>query len=123
MTGLPPDIHGTIVEDTTIAARAGWSRVIKKGEMMRIIDLHGKQAVDFLCWNAHDHEDRYAAADTMKINETGIFLTTGTTFYSVGLTPLMTITADTCAPMSPVSSPGPPAVTALCSMMVKGQTS
>lgn len=96
MTALPPDIHGTIVEDTTIAARAGWSRVIKKGEMMRIIDLHGKQAVDFLCWNAHDHEDRYAAADTMKINETGIFLTTGTTFYSVGLTPLMTITADTC---------------------------
>jgi len=96
MTALPPDIHGTIVEDTTIAARAGWSRVIKKGEMMRIIDLHGKQAVDFLCWNAHDHEDRYAAADTMKINETGIFQTTGTTFYSVGLTPLMTITADTC---------------------------
>ncbi len=36
MTALPPDIHGTIVEDTTIAARAGWSRVIKKGEMMRI---------------------------------------------------------------------------------------
>ena len=64
--------------------------------MMRIIDLHGKQAVDFLCWNANDHEDRYAAADTMKINETGIFLTTGTTFYSVGLTPLMTIVADTC---------------------------
>ena len=96
MTALPPDIHGTIVEDTTIAARAGWSRVIKKGEMMRIVDLHGKQAVDFLCWNANDFEDRYAAADTMKINETGIFLTTGTTFYSVGLTPLMTITADTC---------------------------
>ena len=84
MTALPPDIHGTIVEDTTIAARAGWSRVIKKGEMMRIIDLHGKQAVDFLCWNAHDHEDRYAAADTMKINETGIFLTTGTTFIPSG---------------------------------------
>ena len=32
----------------------------------------------------------------MKINVTGIFLTTGTTFYSVGLTPLMTITADSC---------------------------
>ena len=39
MIALPPDIHGTIVEDTTIAARAGWSRVVKKGEMMRIIDL------------------------------------------------------------------------------------
>ena len=32
----------------------------------------------------------------MKINETGIFLTSGTVLYSVGLTPLFTITADTC---------------------------
>ena len=53
-----PDITGDIIEDTTIAARAGWSRVLKKGEMMRIIDLNGKQAVDFLCWNADDHDDR-----------------------------------------------------------------
>ena len=91
-----PAITGDIIEDTTIAARAPWSRVLNKGEMMRIVDLEGKQAVDFLCWNAHDHDDRYAAADTMKINKTGIFLTTGTTFYSVGLTPLLTITADSC---------------------------
>ncbi|MEK9645914.1 MAG: DUF1989 domain-containing protein [Alphaproteobacteria bacterium] len=90
------EIIGTIVEDTVIAARAGWSRVINAGEMMRIVDLEGKQAVDFLCWNAHDHEDRYAAADTMKINKTGIFLTAGTTLYSVGLTPLLTIVADSC---------------------------
>ena len=61
---------------------------------MRIIDLNGKQAVDFLCWNADDHDDRYAAADTMKINETGIFLGKGTTLYSVGLTPLLTIVED-----------------------------
>jgi len=91
-----PAISGNILEDTTIAARAGWSRVLKKGEMMRIIDLEGKQAVDFLCWNANDHEDRYAAADTMKINETGIFLGKGTTLYSVGLTPLLTIVEDSC---------------------------
>ncbi len=91
-----PVITGDIIEDTTIAARAGWSRILKKGEMMRIIDLNGKRAVDFLCWNADDHDDRYAAADTMKINETGIFLGKGTTLYSVGLTPLLTIVEDSC---------------------------
>ncbi len=91
-----PEIIGNILEDIIVAARAPWSRVLKKGEMLRIIDLEGKQAVDFLCWNANNNEDRYAAADTMKINKTGIFLTTGTTFYSVDLTPLLTITADTC---------------------------
>ncbi|RPG00008.1 MAG: DUF1989 domain-containing protein [Rhodospirillaceae bacterium] len=91
-----PVITGDIIEDTTIAARAGWSRVLKKGEMMRIIDLNGKQAVDFLCWNADDYDDRYAAADTMKINETGIFLGKDTTLYSVALTPLLTIVEDSC---------------------------
>ena len=89
-------LSGDIVEDTVIAPRASWSRRIERGQTLRIIDLEGKQAVDFLCYNADDHDDRYAAADTMKINETGIFLTTGTVLYSFGVTPLFTITADTC---------------------------
>ena len=87
---------GDIVEDTVIAARGSWSRRIEQGGTLRIIDLEGCQAVDFLCYNADDYGDRYAAADTMKINETGIFLTSGTVLYSVGVTPLFTITADTC---------------------------
>jgi hypothetical protein len=89
-------IEGAIAEDSVVPARGSWSRVIAKGQHMRIVDLEGKQAVDFLCYNAHDHGDRYAAADTMKINPGGIFLTTGTVLYSVGLTPLFTIVADTC---------------------------
>jgi urea carboxylase-associated protein 1 len=89
-------IEGKVVEDTVVAARGSWSRVLDKGQQMRIVDLEGKQAVDFLCYNARDFGDRYAAADTMKINPGGIFLTTGTTLYSVGLTPLFTIVADTC---------------------------
>ena len=87
---------GRVLEDTIVPARGSWSRRLGKGETMRIVDLEGKQAVDFLCYNAHDPSDRYAAADTMKINPGGIFLTTGTVLYSVGLTPLFTIVADTC---------------------------
>lgn len=89
-------IPGIIIHDEIIAARASWSRVIDQGDTLRIVDLEGKQAVDFLCYNAHDHDDRYAAADTMKINATGIFLTTGTVLYSVGLNPLFTIMDDVC---------------------------
>ena len=89
-------IAGDIVQDVVVPARGSWSGVLKKGQMMRIVDLEGKQAVDFLCYNAHNYEDRYAAADTMKINQRGIFLSTGTVLYSVGLTPLFTIVADTC---------------------------
>ena len=57
-----------IVTDEIIPARAGWSRVLARGEVLRLTDLEGRQAVDFLCYNAADYEDRYAAADTMKIN-------------------------------------------------------
>jgi len=89
-------LTGNIIEDTVVAARAPWSRRIERGETLRIIDLEGKQAVDFLCYNADDHADRYGAADTIKVNEGGIFLTKGTVLYSVRLTPLFTITADTC---------------------------
>jgi len=89
-------VAGTILEDSVIPARGSWSRRFNKGETLRIVDLEGKQAVDFLCYNADDPSDRYAAADTMKINPSGIFLSTGTVLYSVGLTPLFTIVHDTC---------------------------
>jgi uncharacterized protein YcgI (DUF1989 family) len=89
-------IPGTLVEDLVVPAGGSWSRRIDKGQVLRIVDLEGKQAVDFLVYNAHDPQDRYAAADTMKINPAGIFLSTGSVLYSVGLTPLLTIVADTC---------------------------
>jgi urea carboxylase-associated protein 1 len=86
----------SVLEDSVVPARGSWSRTLAKGERLRIVDLQGKQAVDFLCYNAHDYADRYAAADTMKINPAGIFLSTGSVLYSVGLTPLFTIVADSC---------------------------
>jgi urea carboxylase-associated protein 1 len=89
-------MQGEILEDSVVPARGSWSRRILKSQVLKIVDLEGKQAVDFLCYNAADYADRYAAADTMKINPGGIFLTTGTVLYSVGLTPLFTIVADTC---------------------------
>jgi uncharacterized protein YcgI (DUF1989 family) len=51
-------IAGDIVQDVVVPARGSWSGVLKKGQMMRIVDLEGKQAVDFLCYNAHNYEDR-----------------------------------------------------------------
>ena len=87
---------GAIIEEVVVPAGGSWSRRIDAGQTLEIVDIEGRQAVDFLCYNAADHADRYAAADTMKINQSGIYLTTGTVLYSVGLTPLFTITADSC---------------------------
>lgn len=63
--------------------------------MLRLIDLEGRQAVDFLCYSARDHADRYAAADTMKING-NIFIRKGTVLYSVNCNPMFTVVDDTC---------------------------
>ena len=84
-----------IVEDRIIPAGEIWTRVLSAGDVLRIVDLEGKQAVDFLCYSAANHEERYNAADTMKYAGT-IFLTTGHGIYSDMGRRLLTIVADTC---------------------------
>src|SRR6267142_742722 len=88
-------VPGMTILDEIIPARAGWSRVLSRGQVLRLIDLEGRQAVDFLCYSAADPEDRYAAADTMKING-NIFIGRGTVLYSVNCNPLFTVIDDTC---------------------------
>lgn len=81
-------------EDRVIPAGGHWSRVIPAGRTLRIVDLEGRQAVDFLCYNAVRPEERYNAADTMKIAGS-IFLTTGVALYSGLGRKLFTIADDT----------------------------
>src|SRR5215469_4057148 len=80
--------------DAVIAPNDNWSAVLTPGQTLRIVDLEGKQAVDFLCYNADDVADRYNAADTMKYNK-NVYLGAGHGIYSVRATKLFTIVADT----------------------------
>src|SRR2546425_778803 len=70
-----------IIEDRVIPPGEVWARVVASGQVLRIVDLEGKQAVDFLCYHAPNPEERYNAADTMKYAGT-IFLTRGHGIYS-----------------------------------------
>lgn len=88
-------IRGNVLEDVVVAPGQDWARVVRRGERLRIVDLEGKQAVDFLCYNAASPEERYNAADTMKYAGT-IFLTTGHGLYSDMGRKLFTIVDDTC---------------------------
>ena len=60
-------VLGTVLTDIVVPPDAPWSAVIERGQHLRIVDLEGRQAVDFLCYNARDAAERYCAADTMKI--------------------------------------------------------
>lgn len=86
---------GNILTDVTVPPRAPWSGTVAAGQHLRIVDLEGRQAVDFLCYNALDPTERYCAADTMKIGG-NIYLEQGSTLYSNLANPLFTIEEDTC---------------------------
>jgi hypothetical protein len=68
---------------------------LQKGQIMRIVDLEGNQAVDTLFYNAHDYADRYSAQDTIR-EQKSLYLTTGTELISTEGNVLLTIIADTC---------------------------
>ena len=78
-----------------IPAGEPWVHEILQGQIFRIVDLRGNQAVDTLFYNAHDYADRYSAQDTIR-EQRNIYLTTGTRLISTHGTVLLTITADTC---------------------------
>ena len=83
------------VYSEVIPAGEPWIHEIEKGQIFRIVDLHGNQAVDTLFYNAHDYSDRYSAQDTIR-EQNNIYLTTGTQLMSTRGTVLLTIVADTC---------------------------
>jgi urea carboxylase-associated protein 1 len=93
--GVGKDVAGTIMEDVIVEAGQPWGRLVKKGEHVRIIDLKGRQAVDFLCYSAADPQDRYNAPNTMKLGR-NIFLSKGSSLWSDRAKKLMTIVEDTC---------------------------
>ncbi|SVE58111.1 uncharacterized protein METZ01_LOCUS510965, partial [marine metagenome] len=84
-----------IREDTIVPVGEPWSGVIKAGEILRLIDLEGQQAIDFLCYNEHDSADRYNAANTIKLNG-NIYLGKNAGLWSVKANRLMTVVEDTC---------------------------
>jgi urea carboxylase-associated protein 1 len=78
---------------TIVPAGAPWSGIVRQGQVLRITDLEGQQAVDFLCYSAADPQERYHAPNTLKAAGT-IFLTAGHKLYSDVARPIFTIVED-----------------------------
>jgi uncharacterized protein len=81
--------------DVVVLAGDPWMGVVRAGQLLRIIDLEGNQAVDTLFYNALDPHEHYSAQDTIRA-QGNIYLTTGTTLLSNRGTPLLRIVDDTC---------------------------
>ncbi len=79
--------------DERIPARAGWSRVIRAGQVLRITDLHGQQAVDALFYARPGTHERYSAQRTLAAQRSA-YVGLGTVLLSNLGRALMTVVAD-----------------------------
>ena len=81
--------------DIVLPAGESWLHEVKRGQVFRILDLEGNQAVDTLFYNARDPQERYSAVDTIR-EQGNLYLTAGTKLLSTECNVLLTIVADTC---------------------------
>jgi len=81
--------------DVTLESGLGWTHVLVPGQIFRIVDLEGNQAVDTLFYNAEDETERYSAVDTVR-EQGNLYLSVGTRLLSSEGRALCTIVADTC---------------------------
>jgi urea carboxylase-associated protein 1 len=82
--------------DETVPARAPWSGIVPAGATLRIVDLKGNQAVDFLAYVAADTAERYDAQATITAQRS-LFLRTGSVLLTNEGRPLLTVVDSTCA--------------------------
>ena len=83
------------VLDHTIAAGEPWLQRLGKGQVLRIVDLEGNQAVDTLFFNADDTEEHYSLTHTIQA-QGALYLGLGSVLMSSEGQPMLTIVADTC---------------------------
>jgi urea carboxylase-associated protein 1 len=92
LIGLP----GEVLHDEFVAARAPWDHILRRGQTLRIVDVEGNQAVDFLLYALADDAERYSAQDTIAA-QGNIFLKTGSLLLSNEGRPMATVTATNVA--------------------------
>lgn len=84
-------LTGSLIHDEIVPARAPWLHPVAAGQTLRIVDLEGNQAVDFMIYAAADDAERYSAQDTVSA-QGNLFLRTGTVLLSNEGRAMMTIT-------------------------------
>lgn len=72
-----------------------WMKQLKKGQVIRMVDLEGNQAVDTIFYSATDPHEHYSLTHTIQ-DQGSLYLGVGSRLMSSEGRPLLTIVADTC---------------------------
>ena len=61
------DITDRIITETTIAGGWNYSRIIRRGQALRLTDIEGGGNVSAMFYNAANFSERFNLGDTLKI--------------------------------------------------------
>ncbi|MBI4320776.1 MAG: urea carboxylase-associated family protein [Chloroflexi bacterium] len=85
--------YGTVAEEKVIPG-GGWAAtVVRKGQIIRIVDLQGQQVADFVCFNKDNYHEKLASGNTVMYNRT-IKITTGHHLFSTSSRRMFTLLTD-----------------------------
>jgi uncharacterized protein YcgI (DUF1989 family) len=94
-TGRDP-VTGKIVRIVEIPARHGAAVEVRRGQVVRVVDVEGAQVGDFVCFNRQDPGEVYSPQNTVLFNRT-IYPKVGAVLVSTRGRPMMRLIADTVA--------------------------
>ena len=80
--------------EKVVAAKTSWSGLVKEGQRLKITDLEGQQAVDFLCYDNKKRSNRYCATNTLKV-QGNVYIGLGSILYADDGSPLLEVVEDT----------------------------
>ena len=88
-----PDEKIAALNEHQIAARTGAAFTVKKGQIIRVIDVEGEQVADLVCFARQDTQEYLSSGRSIDYNEKLNF-SAGDTLYSNRSNPMLAITRD-----------------------------
>jgi uncharacterized protein YcgI (DUF1989 family) len=83
-------VPGTILKEWIIDAKGYGSCTMKNGEILRFVDIEGKQVPDLVCFDIHDHGECINLGNSVLLNKRREFIK-GNALYSITCKKMMTI--------------------------------
>ena len=94
ITGNAP-IPGRVIFEATLPPRGRIAHEVARGQVMRIVDIEGRQVGDLVAFNRADLKEKFWISNTIRLNGT-VYVTTGHVLYSELSRPMLAIVADSC---------------------------
>jgi uncharacterized protein YcgI (DUF1989 family) len=79
--GRSVHVPGHVIFDTILPPRGHVALEIERGQVMRVVDLEGRQVGDLVVFNRADLAEKFWISNTIRLNGT-VFVTTGHVLYS-----------------------------------------